>query len=125
MPGDVSTKQRGELLTDRDRAALRCARCGGRLRPHALWFDEMYDGRDGRAERAAAAGATLIDVNPENNPFGDLADRTGGAPATDALPALVERIIAAWGLCRRPSVLAWWYRIRRRCRCLATAFALT
>lgn len=128
IPDRVATKERGEPLTDSDRAALRCSRCGARLRPHVLWFDETYDeprfrfdsalraaaetallvtvGTSGAttlpalvAERAAAAGATVIDVNPDRNPFGDLADRTGGAavrePATDALPALVDHIITA------------------------------
>jgi NAD-dependent deacetylase len=125
IPEDVATKQRGEPLTDDDRAALRCTGCGARLRPHVLWFDETYDeprfhfdsalraaaetallvivGTSGTttlpalvAERAAATGATIVDVNPENNPFGDLAERTGGAvirrPATDALPDLVDLV---------------------------------
>ena len=130
LPEAVTPKQRGEPLTDVDRAALRCTRCGARLRPHVLWFDETYDeprfhfdsalraagetallvtvGTSGATtlpalvtERAAATGATIIDVNPEDNPFGDLAERSGGAairrPATDALPDLADLIAARHG----------------------------
>jgi NAD-dependent deacetylase len=130
IPDGVTTKRRGEPLTDDDRAALRCARCAARLRPHVLWFDETYDeprfhfdsalraagetallvtvGTSGATtlpalvtERAAATGATIIDVNPEDNPFGDLAERSGGAairrPATDALPDLADLIAARHG----------------------------
>lgn len=50
-------------------------------------------------QRAAATGATLIDVNPDATPFGPPAERTGGAvvrsPATDVLPDLVNTILAA------------------------------
>ena len=128
LPDRVVVKHRGDALSDDDRAALRCPGCGGWLRPHVLWFDEYYDeprfrfdsalraatdttllltvGTSGAttlptlaAERAAVAGAVIIDVNPNDNPFGDLAGRTGGAvvreASTDALPALAERIIAA------------------------------
>lgn len=128
LPEAVTPKQRGEALTDADRAALRCAHCGARLRPHVLWFDETYDeprfrfdsslraaadttllltvGTSGAttlpalvAQRAAAAGATLVDVNPDTTPFGQLAERTGGAivrgRATDLLPGLVDTILAA------------------------------
>jgi NAD-dependent deacetylase len=130
VPDAVAPKRRGEPLTETDRTALRCPRCSCWLRPHVLWFDETYDeerffvdsalraaaettllvtvGTSGAttlptlvAERAAAAGATLLDVNPERSPFGDLAERTNGAaipgPATEVLPDLVARIIAAVG----------------------------
>lgn len=128
IPDDVAVKRRDEPLTDADRRALRCPRCGGWLRPHVLWFDETYDeprfrfdsalaaaadttllvtvGTSGAttlpalvAQRAAAVGATLLDVNTEDNPFGDLARRTGGAvvraPAARVLPALADRVAAA------------------------------
>lgn len=128
VPEQVTTKQRGEPLTDADRAALRCAGCGGWLRPHVLWFDETYDeprfrfdsslraaadtallltvGTSGATtlptlvvQRSALAGATVVDVNPADNPFGDLAAHTGGGVvrmlACDAMPLLVDRIVAA------------------------------
>ena len=114
-----------EGLTDAQRSALTCPSCGGWLRPHVLWFDEVYDEEHFRfdstvaaAERAtllliigtsgattlpalmaraaAGAGATLVDINPEDNPFGDAARETGGAvvrsPASAALPGLVAAI---------------------------------
>lgn len=130
MPSEVRPKTRGETLSADDRAALRCARCGGWLRPHVLWFDETYDeprfrfysalraagrtallltvGTSGAttlpmlvAQRAAATGATLVDINTDDNPFGTLAGQTGGAivrrPATDALPNLVDTIVRRTG----------------------------
>jgi NAD-dependent deacetylase len=89
-------------LGEAERAALRCPRCKGWLRPHVLWFDEYYDEeyyRMDSALRAAGAadlllvvgtsgatnlpmqigqlvyrrGAALVDVNPEENPFAELA----------------------------------------------------
>ena len=115
-------------LTDAQRSALTCPSCGGWLRPHVLWFDEVYDEEHFRfdstiaaAERAtllviigtsgattlpalmaraaAGAGATLVDINPEDNPFGDAARETGGAvvrsPASEVLPGLVAAITGA------------------------------
>ncbi|HEY8339957.1 MAG TPA: Sir2 family NAD-dependent protein deacetylase [Egibacteraceae bacterium] len=107
--------------------ALRCERCGARMRPHVLWFDEVYDeerfrfdsslaaardaallvtvGTSGATtlpvlvvETAVAAGAALVDVNPEPNPFGELAARLERgaalrAPAVEAVPALVDVIV--------------------------------
>jgi NAD-dependent deacetylase len=93
-------------LSESDRAALRCPRCGGWLRPHVLWFDEYYDEENYRMDtalRAAAradlllvvgtSGATnlpmqigelawrrgiaMVDVNPEENPFSELCERSG------------------------------------------------
>jgi NAD-dependent deacetylase len=93
-----------EPLTARERAALTCPRCGAWLRPHVLWFDEYYDEENYRMDsalRAAGAadlllvvgtsgatnlpmqigqlvyrrGAALVDVNPEVNPFAELAVR--------------------------------------------------
>lgn len=87
-----------EPLDDGVWETLICRNCGGRGRPHILWFDECYEealyrsdaamaaahsasvfvtvGASGAASlpiRATAAavhaGAVLIDVNPEPNPF--------------------------------------------------------
>jgi NAD-dependent deacetylase len=104
LPEDLSPKGKGEPLTDAERAALRCPRCGARARPHVLWFDEFYDeehfrfhsslraassaslllvvGTSGATnlpmqvgQAALATGATIVDVNPEPNPFSQLAER--------------------------------------------------
>jgi NAD-dependent deacetylase len=129
VPAQVRPLQPGEGLSDDDRALLRCPGCAGLARPHVLWFDETYDEEHYRFDSALAAasqadllvtvgtsgatnlpnlvvrealasGAALIDVNPEANPFGDLALRHPrgaqvAAPATAVLPALVEVIAAA------------------------------
>jgi NAD-dependent deacetylase len=108
------------------RALLVCPRCGATARPHVLWFDESYDeerfrwdssitaaeqasllvvvGTSARTnlpwqvvEIAAANGATIIDINVEDNPFGDIAARRGAAlraPAATALPDLARHLIA-------------------------------
>lgn len=111
----------GDSLTDADKQLLTCSRCDDLMRPHVLWFDEFYDeahyairtahgaaagasvcitaGTSGGvpiAERLATiavrAGATLIDVNPADNPLRRLAlDRGGHArdgSASDILPEL-------------------------------------
>lgn len=89
-------------LAAAERRQLTCTRCGAWLRPHVLWFDEYYDEEYYRMESALAAasaadlllvvgtsgattlpmrigelafrgGAVLVDVNPEPNPFSQLA----------------------------------------------------
>jgi NAD-dependent deacetylase len=126
VPAGVGVKKPGEGLAAADLDLLRCPGCGGWTRPHVLWFDEFYDEASYRFEsslRAAReadllvtvgtsgatnlptqvvrtaldAGAALIDVNPEDNPFGQLAaalDRGANVrtPAAEVLPALVERM---------------------------------
>lgn len=34
---------KGQALTDADIELLKCPKCGNFLRPHVLWFDEMYN----------------------------------------------------------------------------------
>ncbi|MBF8270743.1 MAG: Deacetylase sirtuin-type protein [Gammaproteobacteria bacterium] len=89
------------LATDEIRL-LHCPDCGAWLRPHVLWFDEYYDEEYFRYESAMALanrtdlliivgtsgattlpnqvamtvynrGKTIIDINPEENPFSELA----------------------------------------------------
>jgi NAD-dependent deacetylase len=101
-PVRVDAKQTG--LTAEQRQLLSCPRCGGWLRPHVLWFDECYDEEKYHAESALRAaqrasllivigtsgatslpmrigmlceqlGAAIIDINPEPNPFGAIAQR--------------------------------------------------
>lgn len=114
---------------------LRCPRCGAMLRPHALFFDEYYSeplyrsetalqlareaalllvvGTAGAttlpniiARRAVEAGAAVVDVNPNDDPFAELARalRRGfwvRDSAAAALPAIAARLIAGG----RPPVL--------------------
>ena len=88
---------------------LKCPECGGKTRPHVLWFDEYYEEELFRSEsaldaleqtdilitvgtsaatnlpvqtvqRAIQRGATIIDINPgPESPFGEVAERRGGA----------------------------------------------
>jgi NAD-dependent deacetylase len=95
-------------------------------RPHVLWFDECYDeprfhldtvrslargasllviaGTSASTnlpwqvvQLAHRAGAVLVDVNVEDNPFGEIAASSGGVvrePAATALPAIALRLAA-------------------------------
>ncbi len=123
---DLGPRDAGTPLSAEDRARLTCPRCKGWLRPHVLWFDECYDEENYRFEstlRAAAAadlllvvgtsgatnlpmrvgqvcftgGAALVDVNPEENPFSELAGRSrrgffARGTACARLPEIVEAL---------------------------------
>jgi NAD-dependent deacetylase len=128
MPADLPPVDEKAPLADEVRARLICPRCGERTRPHVLWFDEYYDEELYRFEsslRAAAgcavlitagtsgatnlpnqmvmaalrAGALLIDVNPDEGPFAQVAAGAGGlwlaGAAAATLPGLVRAIAAA------------------------------
>ena len=108
-----------------ERKALSCPRCGGWLRPHVLWFDECYDEEHYRMDstlRAAASadlllvvgtsgatnlpmqigelawrrGTAMVDVNPEANPFSQLAEDlpTGFFARGSACERLPEIVVA-------------------------------
>lgn len=123
---DMGVRDAATPFTAADRARLSCPSCGGWLRPHVLWFDECYDEENYRMQsalRAAGAadlllvvgtsgatnlpmqigelcwrrGAALVDVNPEENPFAELARRSergffarGGAG--ERLPAIAAAL---------------------------------
>jgi NAD-dependent deacetylase len=119
---------KGHVLTDAERALLVCPACGGGARPHVLWFDETYDEPRFRYEstmRAASrcsllvvigtTGATtlpirvgqaalarrtpIIVINPDPNPFSDMARAGKGAylsgRASELLPAVVDAVRGA------------------------------
>lgn len=124
IPDAVPALARGEEVPDDVRALLVCPRCGGMARPHVLWFDETYDeeryflttvrdlatraallvvaGTSGQTNLpwqvvtlAERTGATIVDVNPEDNPFGDIARGSGGAirgPSATGLPAIARAL---------------------------------
>ena len=124
---DLGPRDAGSPLTPADRSRLTCSRCKGWLRPHVLWFDECYDEENYRFEstlRAAAAadlllvvgtsgatnlpmrvgqlcftsGAALVDVNPEENPFSELAERSRrGFFARGSATVRLPEIVAALG----------------------------
>jgi NAD-dependent deacetylase len=125
IPEEVGDPGRGAEVPADWQALLACARCGGIARPHVLWFDEYYDEPlfhldtvRSLARRASLlvivgtsastnlpwqvvqlafrAGAVLVDVNVEDNPFGDIAAHSGGVvrrPAATALPVIVGHIV--------------------------------
>ncbi len=118
-------------LTAAEREALSCRGCGEWLRPHVLWFDEYYDEphyRMDSALRAASSadlllvvgtsgatnlpmqigriafmrGAALVDVNPEENPFAELATASprghfARGSACERLPEIVSRLVGHAG----------------------------
>jgi NAD-dependent deacetylase len=126
VPDGVGRVDRDTALTPALLALLRCPRCNGLTRPHVLWFDECYDEPRYRfasslaaaeqagllitvgstattnlpvqvVEAAAAAGAALIDVNIDDNPFADAAGQVENGwavrgPAARELPTIVARI---------------------------------
>ncbi|MGE0548503.1 MAG: NAD-dependent deacetylase [Kofleriaceae bacterium] len=126
IPPTVGDVPRGMDVPAAARDQLRCPRCGAMARPHVLWFDEYYDEQRYHLDTvrslaaravlvviagtsaqttlpwqvvtiAANAGATIVDINLEDNPFGEVAERSGGivrAPAAEALPAIVDAMIA-------------------------------
>lgn len=99
--------EHGRGLGEAERKHLVCPRCGGRARPHVLWFDEVYDEPRFRFESAMDAAsrcallvvvgttgvtnlplqigmlvarrrAPMIVINPEPSPFTEMTERTGG-----------------------------------------------
>ncbi len=125
IPEGVRDLDKGDEVSPETRALLRCPRCGAMARPHVLWFDESYDEPrfhlDTVRQIAASAAllivagtsastnlpwqvvtlagrnaALIVDVNVEDNPFGDIAARSGGvirAPAATAIPAIVDSLL--------------------------------
>jgi NAD-dependent deacetylase len=99
----------------------RCPRCGGLLRPDVVWFNEMlppgaFEQALGAAQdcdvflsvgtsalvypaaalpqEALAAGAVLVEVNPQETPLTPRATHFLQGPSGQVLPALVR---AVWG----------------------------
>ena len=128
IPAGVSDKGVDDPMTEAEKALLSCPRCGGLGRPHVLWFDESYEeelyrsstamaaaasasvlvtvGTSGATSlpvhaviAAAQAGALLIDINPEENPFQTFAQDQGGlwlkGSATEWVPVLADVLSAS------------------------------
>ncbi len=124
IPDDVGDPGRSGEVPPDWQARLACPRCGGPARPHILWFDEYYDeprfhldtvravarraalllivGTSASTtlpwqvvQLAARAGAVLVDVNVEDNPFGEIAAHSGGVvrrPAATVLPMIAAHL---------------------------------
>jgi NAD-dependent deacetylase len=128
IPAEVPGLGPTDPLPESTRGLLRCGRCEGWARPHVLWFDEYYDeelyrfesslvaaasaavlvtaGTSGNTnlpnQMVAAArrsGALLVDINPDDNPFGRTAAASEGiclrGPASEELPRLAEAVASA------------------------------
>jgi NAD-dependent deacetylase len=126
LPEFPVSRSKESPLSAEDRSKLTCRRCGSWLRPHVLWFDECYDEENYRMDstlRAAAAadqllvvgtsgatnlpmqighlarrrGIAMIDVNPEYNPFAELAESVdlgffARGTACERLPEIVRAL---------------------------------
>jgi NAD-dependent deacetylase len=124
IPETIPALGKGETVSAEIKAQLVCARCGGMARPHVLWFDESYDeprffldtarrlaskaallvvaGTSAQTNLpwqvvtlAARAGATIVDINVEDNPFAEIASASGGAlrgPAAAIFPGLIKAL---------------------------------
>ncbi|MGC4001040.1 MAG: Sir2 family NAD-dependent protein deacetylase [Anaeromyxobacter sp.] len=124
---EFPVRTKDDVITAEDRRRLSCPRCEAWLRPHVLWFDEYYDEENYRMESALAAahaadlllvvgtsgatnlpmqigqlayvnGTALVDVNPDLNPFAELAQRSKrGFFAQGSATARLPEIAAALG----------------------------
>lgn len=103
----LRVKREAKDLSEEEIAMLHCPRCGGWLRPHVLWFDELYDEEHFRFDSAVAAasrtdlliiagtsgattlpnhvaaivygnGGTIVDINIERDPFAALGESSPG-----------------------------------------------
>jgi NAD-dependent deacetylase len=128
VPDQVPGLGPEDPLPEPIRGVLRCGRCQGWARPHVLWFDEYYDEEIYRFESSLTAaasaavlvtvgtsgntnlpnqmvaaarrgGALLVDVNPEENPFGRNALAAEGiclrGRASEELPRFCAAIASA------------------------------
>ena len=111
-------------LSENELCLLHCEHCGSWLRPHVLWFDEYYDeswfrfesslkvadntnllvivGTSGATalpnhvvSRVQANKGTIIDINPEHNPFSEAAKASPGGmfiqqKSAGILPTIVD-----------------------------------
>ncbi len=127
LPDGLEVKDEAQPLSKEIIARLRCPRCEAWTRPHVLLFDECYDeehffydsalrttssadlflviGTTGATtlpmlllDKAMRVGATVIDVNPCDNVFGEAAQRSprGFAcrgQATNWVPRIVKELI--------------------------------
>ena len=123
MPAGVTPKGKDEAISAAEWRLLRCPGCNALLRPHVLWFDESYDEPFFRLHSSLTAardtillivvgtsGATnlptqivaqvyrqggfIIDINPNDNPFGRLAQEYERGLAIRENSSMVLDVIA-------------------------------
>jgi len=118
---------KADIVNDRLRGLLVCPSCGGRARPHVLWFDEMYDEARYRFESSMNAmigadalivvgtsgattlprllvqasirtGISLLVVDPDDSAFTGAAESASrGLHARGSATDMVPRIVAELG----------------------------
>jgi len=123
LPEGLKSKDQGETLSEKEKSALVCPRCGSILRPHVLWFDEIYNEAYYRFQSSLEAAArtdllltigtsgatnlpnqvawgvlqnrgTILDINIERNPFSELAEQSpGGGFIQGSSAALLPEIL--------------------------------
>lgn len=125
LPEGLPEVDKDTPLDDEVFDALLCPDCGAPARPHVLWFDECYEealfrsasaftqasdadllivvGTSGSTSlpmqigtHCARAGVPIVDINTGENPFGQLAESSGGvtlrAPAGAVLPEIASAL---------------------------------
>jgi NAD-dependent deacetylase len=124
---EFTVRTKDHQFSAEDQQKLTCPGCGGWLRPHVLWFDECYDeeyykfdsslraacdatlllvvGTSGATNLpmqigtiALQRGVSVVDINPEENPFSQIAEMSPNGffargPASKRLPEIVEALI--------------------------------
>jgi NAD-dependent deacetylase len=124
VPAAFENWSRDRDLTPEAAALLRCPRCGGRSRPHVLWFDEVSNepfyrltstldvarrtdllivaGTSGTTnlpnkvawEVSRRYRAVIVDINIDVNPFAALATRQGGFAVKGTCGQVLPEILA-------------------------------
>lgn len=126
VPEALRGRDRGQEITASEKRLLTCPDCGGPSRPHVLWFDEIYDepfyrltstlekaratdllivvGTSGTTnlpnkvawEVSRRLTATIVDINPERNPFAALALKYGGFALQSSSESVLPEILACF-----------------------------
>ncbi len=124
LPASLFSACKNQSLSETEQKMLRCHYCKSWLRPHVLWFDECYDeeyfrfdssmniaaktdlliivGTSGSTtlpnhvtNLALRNNACIVDINPEDNPFSEIAVNSPGGmvfrrPASEVLRQLAD-----------------------------------
>jgi len=125
-PVELTRTDKAQSLAEHEQTCLLCSRCQAKMRPHVLWFDECYDEAYYKMESSmdwaintdllivvgtsgatslpmriggvvASRGAAIVDVNPSDNPFAQLARASSRgmaitATACERLPEMAKHV---------------------------------
>lgn len=107
FPKEIGEKEKNSMITNEEWQLLTCPKCGAKLRPNILWFDEYYNedfyrfetamrlagnasalfiigtsgattGPNRASQYALQNGALIVDINTDHNVFSQLAQDNGG-----------------------------------------------